>query len=353
MLVFKGKVYNKLDQVYIDKKINLLDDNGKLIKAGYCEYNRYIYDREHIKFNKGKIKEWDYYQISDDTYTIHFNIFDVSYAGSFVFSVFNRKTGDVIEKCGVSLLTYGNIKMEEDTNVPHVVSFNSSDCYAKIVTGIGKRNLYAKFKSNNVDYEVDINLEYPENLQSLVMAVPFEEENYFYLNQKMNSMVASGTIKSGENVLIEFSKNNSFGVLDWGRGVWPHQVNWYWGNGNTYLSDGHIFGFEIGWGFGDMSNATENCLFYDGVAHKIEEVYLQKDDTDYMKPWVFTSNDGRFEMTMTPEFDRYTSSRVGNLIGNICHQVFGKWNGTAVLDDGTVLEIHDMLAFCEESDNLW
>lgn len=40
-------------------------------------------------------------------------------------------------------------------------------------------------------------------------------------------------------------------------------------------------------------------------------------------------------------------------VGNICHQVFGKWNGTVTLDDGTVPEIHDMIAFCEDSDNMW
>lgn len=342
-----------MEQVYIDKVTKLLDENGKLTKPGYSEYNRYVYSRDDIKYNKNKIKEWDYYQISDSTHTIHFNIFDVSYAGSFAFSMFNRKSGYVIDKCSFSLFTNGKVNMEENTNLPHVVSFKGADSYAKIISGTNKRRLYAEYTAQNDEYIVDLTLEYPENLQSLVMALPFEEENCFYLNQKMNSMVASGVVKRNGITIKEFSKEDSFGVLDWGRGVWPHQVKWYWGNGTTRLPNGHLFGFEIGWGFGDMSNATENCLFYDGIAHKIEEVYLEKDPDDYMKPWRFFSNDGRFEMVMTPEFDRHTSSRVGNIAGNICHQVFGKWNGTATLDDGTVLEIKDMLAFCEESDNLW
>ena len=71
-----------------------------------------------------------------------------------------------------------------------------------------------------------------------------------------------------------------------------------------------------------------------------------------MKPWKFTSSDGRFEMTMTPFYDNYTKSRV-LFIGNTCHQVFGTWNGTVTPDDGTVLEIKDMVAFCENSDNMW
>ncbi len=44
-----------------------------------------------------------------------------------------------------------------------------------------------------------------------------------------------------------------------GRGVWPHTITWYWGNGSTYL-DGKLFGFELTWGFGDESNATETAI---------------------------------------------------------------------------------------------
>lgn len=342
-----------MHQNRITEKTKLLDENGNVSNPGYCEYNRYVYKRDDIKAKPGKIKEWDYYQISDDTHTIHFNIFDISIAGSFTFSIFDRVTGDKLEKFACSLLTYGKVCLEEDTNKPHAVSFRSGDTYAKIITIDGHRNLYSEFINNGVKYQVDINLDYPENLQSLVMAVPFDDDKHFYLNQKMNSMIASGTVKANGTVIKEFSSENSFGVLDWGRGVWPHEAKWYWGNGNCHLPDGHVFGFEIGWGFGDMSYATENAVFYDGVLHKIEEVYLKKDENDYLKPWVFTSNDGRFEMIMKPEYDNYTSSRIGNVIGNVCHQVFGKWSGKVTLDDGRVIEINDMLAFCEESVNLW
>ena len=93
-------------------------------------------------------------------------------------------------------------------------------------------------------------------------------------------------------------------------------------------------------------------LFIDGKAHKIGDVYLKKDKSDWMKPWYFTSDDGRFDMTMMPVFDNYTSSRVG-VVGNICHQVFGIFNGYAVLDSGEKIEVKDMLSFTEMSDNRW
>ena len=338
-------------QNYVSEPVDLLDADGNVINPGYCFYNNYIYKRDAIKANGFRIKEWDFYQISNEIFTLQFNIADISMGGAFTFALINRLTGDKAEFFDISLLTKGKLNLEEDTNKPHFIKYEKKKVSAQIQVTPNKRYLTANFKKHKDLYEVFIELSVMDNLQSLIMAVPFKQKGHFYLNQKTNSMPASGYVKKNGIVISSFDKSSSFGVLDWGRGVWPYSGKWYWGNGSSYL-DGHIFGFEIGWGFGDMSNATENTLFYDGVAHKIEEVYLKKDDTDYMKPWIFTSNDGRFEMTMIPEYDNFTSTRVG-LVGNVCHQVFGKWNGTVALDDGTKLEIKDMIAFCEYSDNKW
>jgi len=69
-----------------------------------------------------------------------------------------------------------------------------------------------------------------------------------------------------------------------------------------------------------------------------------------MKPWTFTSNDGRFEMTMTPLVDRQDEINFG-IIKNLGHQVFGRFAGWVVLDDGSRLEIKDLLGFAEKITN--
>ena len=101
-----------------------------------------------------------------------------------------------------------------------------------------------------------------------------------------------------------------------------------------------------------MGAASENTLFLDGVAHKIDQVYLEKDPNDYMKPWVFTSNDGRFEMKFDPILDRAACTDV-KLIKSDQHQVFGRFTGTATLDDGTVIRVRDMIGFAEKVENKW
>ena len=171
-------------------------------------------------------------------------------------------------------------------------------------------------------------------------------------------MRAEGTVTYGyHNRTYTFDPADSFAVLDWGRGVWTYKNTWYWGSASG-LVNGEPFGFNIGYGFGNTSAASENMLFYKGRAHKLSQVTFHipgdggRATPDYMRPWTFTSDDGRFEMDYTPVLDRASCSDVG-LIKSDQHQVFGVFNGRAVLDDGTVLNVKDLPGFAEKVINKW
>ena len=69
-------------------------------------------------------------------------------------------------------------------------------------------------------------------------------------------------------------------------------------------------------------------------------------------PWTFSSDDGRFEMDFVPVLDRAACTSAG-VIKSDQHQVFGRFSGTAVLDDGTRLDIHDLMGFAEKVENKW
>ena len=118
--------------------------------------------------------------------------------------------------------------------------------------------------------------------------------------------------------------------------------------------DGVPFGWNIGYGFGNTSAASENMLFYNGKAHKISQVKfnIPGDEKAFMEPWTFTSDDGRFEMGFRPVLDRASCTDVG-LIKSDQHQVFGLFTGKAVLDDGKVIEIKDFPGFAEKVSNKW
>ena len=57
-------------------------------------------------------------------------------------------------------------------------------------------------------------------------------------------------------------------------------------------------------------------------------------------------------MDFQPIIDRASDTNV-LVIESDQHQVFGKFTGKMILDDGTVLEIKDFLGFAEKVKNRW
>ena len=71
-----------------------------------------------------------------------------------------------------------------------------------------------------------------------------------------------------------------------------------------------------------------------------------------MEQWEFTSDDGRFEMRFDPVMDRSACTGVG-VIKSDQHQIFGRFTGLALLDDGTEVFVKDFMGFAEEVENKW
>ncbi|WP_302095944.1 DUF2804 family protein, partial [Rhodococcus erythropolis] len=94
-------------------------------------------------------------------------------------------------------------------------------------------------------------------------------------------------------------------------------------------------------------------VFVGGRAHKLDRIDFGIPQGTYDgAPWNFSSNDGRFEMTFEPIIDRAATFDVG-VLRSIQHQVFGKFSGTVILDDGTSVVVRDLLGFAEEVRNRW
>lgn len=330
----------------------LVSDDGTLLAKGWARHNVFDYDRS--KISKRWRKEWEFYLINNGTYMGLVSIVAVAFGGYINCAVVDLTKGKFIETS--TIYFFGSkCKLSDKCDAPGGFSFTTGEATFEVKNTDRSRVIH--FKKGDV--ECDFQMDLFENHENITTVLPFENEpKRFFMTTKQNSMPCVGTYKSGGKT-YEFSKDNSFCCVDWGRICAPRRVVWYWGNGSTYVYDAegkkHIFGFEITWGIGDESNATETCLFYDGKAHKIGAVDVEvfpKPDK-YMQPWHFISEDGRFDMTMIPSCDNHTDTNVPPLLRMHGHQVFGFWSGTAVLDDGTKLEIKDMHAFCEYVENKW
>ncbi|MDR3216139.1 MAG: DUF2804 domain-containing protein [Clostridiaceae bacterium] len=330
--------------------------NGQIAEPGYARTLVWQYDRADITARPVRIKEWDYYIIADQHKGVALTISDSGFIGVTDFTLFDYDKPCCASRSAASPFPLGKMKMPS-TSVSGDIRSRCGGVYAEFLNDGKTRLLRGEFPKFGKDKEpVTVEIELTDiPAESMVIATPFDKPGHFYYNQKINCMRASGTVTIGDKVLT-FDPEEAFATLDWGRGVWTYDNTWFWSSLNTALPDGSAFGWNLGYGFGDTSAATENMLFYNGIAHKLDVVTFNipvKDGKDdYMAPWTFTSNDGRFEMDFKPIFDRDVAINIG-IISQRPHQVFGKFTGKAVLDDGTVIEITDRLGFAEKVHNKW
>ncbi len=327
----------------------LLKEDGSLREAGWSKNLVQIYDRNQIKAPKFRIKEWDYYLVLNEEFAGAFTISDDGYIGLQSVSLLNFKEGWEHTETILNPFPMGKYKLPSTSEIGNTI-YKDKRLHMRFLVKKGERRIQCKFKNfyQGKEFSCDIRLEQPK-MDTMVIATPWKEKKTaFYYNQKINCMPASGTM-TYDGRTYTFSKETDFGTLDWGRGVWTYDNRWYWGSGNTMI-DGKPFGFNIGYGFGDTSAASENMLFYDGKCHKLDDVTFHIPKDDYMKPWTFSSSDGRFEMDFVPVLDR-AAHTAALIIETDQHQVFGRMSGKAILDDGKVIELKDALCFAEDVHN--
>lgn len=340
----------------ITKPSLLLNKCGELVQRGYATSPILDYRREDVANSRlMRLKEWDYYLIYNEDYGIALTLGKASYLGLISASVIDFTNKSEKTKSVVRILDI-NFSMPESSVVGDIY-YKDTKVELSFMHVDGARELHAKMKNfdDGSELELDIVLS-QQPRDSMVIATPFRKDRKaFYYNQKIIGMRAFGKARFGDKI-IDFQEGYSFGLLDWGRGVWPRNVTWYWGAAQGIVEDS-VFGFNLGYGFGNTSAATENMLFYNGIANKLEDVIFKIpknafNQYDYMKPWIINSSDRRLEMTFQPTLERvFFLSAV--VISTDQHQVFGEFSGRAVLDDNTVIEFKNLLGFAERVENNW
>ena len=344
----------KSRQTEYTKDTPLLAADGTLLAAGWARKNVFCYDRDSVKHVMRR-KEWDFYQISDGSCMLQISFANISLGGYASAVLVDLKAGKtLISDMAPFVGGKDRYVLPSRGDTPNRVHYRIGKALFEAVTGETRRTL--RYENGNL--KAEIAMEIMPGLENITTVLPFEGfPDRYFMTTKQNCMPCEGYIEK-DGVRQEFKKADSFCILDWGRVCTPYSLVWYWGNGSGWVDgpDGrkHLFGFEITWGIGDESNATETCIFYDGKAHKIGAVDVEtfpKPDK-YMDPWKFVSEDGRFNLTMHPFYDHHSDLNIG-VMRMHSHQVHGLWSGTVTLDDGLLLEIRDFYAFCEYVENRW
>jgi len=332
----------------------LLNEEGNLAEPGYALSLVKKYSRDAIRSSKLKIKEWDYYYIGNSNYGVALTIADNGYMSLLSVSYLDFINKKEITKSKMGFLPLGKLNLPSSSSEGDIIYDKDGYYFSFSLVG-NKRHLkvtYPKFYEKKDTFRCDLILT-PTIKDSLVIATPFKKKRCFYYNQKINLLQAGGYAKIGKNY-IDFNKS-SFGVLDWGRGVWEYSSTWYWSSLSSIM-DGVKIGFNFGYGFGSNKSASENIVYYGDQSYKIREVRmdipLKKNGSfDYMGKWKFRSSQGEVDLEFTPIIDRKAKNNALIIVSDQ-HQVFGKFNGKLLLNGKMVL-IKDLLGFAERVHNRW
>jgi hypothetical protein len=276
---------------------------------------------------------------------------DIGYLTLMGFSLLDFKNKKSTDWGSVRLLTKGKYTFPKSARVPAKIPFPGRNFNAMIEQKKGKKILslnypHWAFKGLKGKIILEDNPEF----DNTVVATGYEKDHRkFYYNHKVNYMPAEGWLAIGKGEkerIIKFNPKTSFGLLDWGRGVWPYRTHWLWGSACGKVG-GIPVAFNIGYGFGDLSTHTENIVFYDGKAHKLDKVFFQHRNRDPTKPWHFSSNDGRFNMDLKPLIPQSSKLNMGILMTDSA-LLHGYYSGDIILDDGRKIEIDKMLGHAED-----
>lgn len=342
-----------MDQHEITEAGTLLDGRGRLREAGWSRRPLLSYERGAVAAPLRRIKEWDYYSVLAQDFGVSFMVADLGYVGVVSAGVFDSSQARYAHETYMVPLPLGSFSMPASSENGDVRVRHKKGTVNFSVMGGGARVVKVDFPhfDHGMGLRGAIVLNEQRGADSIVTATPWPKRSEaFHYNRKVNGLEAEGVVRYGDRDYV-FLKDQAFGVLDWGRGVWPRSDAWCWATA-SWLVDGRPFGFNVGYGFGDVSRATENAIFRDGVLHKLGAVTFHIPPRDSLAPWRFTSDDGRLEMTLEPILDRSSTTRF-LLYSSAQHQVCGRFSGRAVLDDGSVVEFSGIPGTAEKFKNRW
>lgn len=197
----------------------------------------------------------------------------------------------------------------------------------------------------------DLHVLHSEKDDTLNVVVPWSRQ-LFQHTAKHHAMPVKGFVKIGDK-RYDLQEDESFAVLDFGRGILPRETFRHWGMASQ-MAGNHRIGLNLGGKWTDGTGMTENAVFVDGKMTKIsEDVIFNRDKSDYKKRWtIHTKFSDSVQLSFSPFFERESLLNV-KFVKSEIHQLVGYFNGRIRLEDGSFLPIQQLLGTIEEHQAKW
>lgn len=324
----------------ITSPVSLLAPDGRLNTDAVGYAREALIDTSGIDGSRawGRNKRWEYWNVITPTHIVALTISSLDYAAVHEVWIRDRTTGQEWGRTA-------SVTPARDVELP--ASFDRSpavarahDLAATVTPWVDGRSwrLYAEVP----DAAFDVRVTRPVHHDYLAVVVPWSRRRFQY-TVKAVALPASGTVTT--DGVTHPVPEESWAVLDHGRGRWPYEARWNWGAGSGRLADGRVIGLQLGGQWTVGTGSTENGVFVDGTLHKISEELTWVYDLSRRRPWSVTG--GGLDATFTPLNLKQVRTNFGVVAGRT-DQWFGTWSGTF---DG--IRFSGLEGFAEDVHNRW
>ena len=333
----------------LDHPVDLCDSHGNLNPAA-VGWSRQPLHHCNLKGHWPRKKRWNYWAIVSPTHLFSVTLSDVDYLGLPFIYILDFDTKKFAEKTLLKPFSAG-------IDLPPVVDADVIYEDPAMPISMLQNEPGVQLKVSCPDLEgkplqVDLQVYYPENHESLNVVIPWSEKR-FQFTSKQNTLPAGGVVEWGDERIV-FDREDTFACLDFGRGIWPFECFWNWSSFSTRLENGRTVGVNLGAGWTDGTGMNENGLCIDGKLIKLsEDMVFDYDATDFMSPWrLSTSVTDRVDLTFTPFFERVAKTDA-LIIRSEVHQMIGRFTGTLKTGKGESLPIDGAIGWAEDHHARW
>jgi hypothetical protein len=323
----------------IIEPVDLCDDRGRL-NPDALGWTRAPLHRSNLR-GWGRTKRWEHWGIVTPTHVLGLTVSSLDYAGAHGIYVLDRRSGEETRRDVVAPLARGTQLPELAAGGP--VRARAGGLDISVDESLRGTRLHAEAQG----VRVELMVERLEEHESLGVVVPWSERLFQYTHKDVARRVGGRIRLDGLEHPVPME--DSWAVLDHGRGRWPYAVTWNWGAGSGVV-DGAVVGLQLGGGWTDGTGATENGIVVDGRLHHFDDLLdWQYDVRAPMRPWQVRGP--HVDVVLEPFHQRVATTNLG-VVASRTHQAFGHWRGHVVVD-GHRQSVEGLVGWAEEARNRW
>ena len=227
----------------------------------------------------------------------------------------------------------------------------------------GKRTIQMRYQLNSqgerrkaldIDFGSELKIQAKmfesNDFQTMALCTPCAVNGWVYA-QKTAALNVSGLVEC-QLGNFDLQDSNCYGHHDFSAGYMRRETFWNWACfSGTSNSKSQALGLNVSWGVNE-TGYSENCFWVGNHLHTLPQVQFKFDRDDEHSNWRISSQNKQINLSFKPEGMHKERLNAGLMATNF-KQIFGRFNGYLMTEDGQRFEIENQYGFVEDQYSKW